>query len=136
MPPRQAVLLHGFLQLNQRKFNRICFHVVLLLPDCITKKFVVQNFFTVLYWRLNQLLESEVKDIPTLGWPNAPQGWHARTGGYAKDMFLRDYFAAKAMEALILRGFEDVVLEGEDWQKLISHGAFSIADTMLEVRGQ
>jgi hypothetical protein len=56
-------------------------------------------------------------------------GW----GEPFQGMTLRDYFAAKAMEALILRGFEEIV-SGEDWQKLISHGAFSIADTMMEVR--
>ena len=31
-----------------------------------------------------------------------PDGWMEKTGGYAKDMTLRDYFAAKAMTALVV----------------------------------
>lgn len=30
-----------------------------------------------------------------------PASWMEKTGGYAKDMTLRDYFAAKAMQAML-----------------------------------
>lgn len=36
-----------------------------------------------------------MKDLPIT---MMPDGWMEKTGGYAKDMTLRDYFAAKATE--------------------------------------
>ena len=70
-----------------------------------------------------------MKDIPTLGWPNAPQGWHARTGGYAKDMFLRDYFAAKAMRGMFAaKDFPTGIMSDT------AKEAYNMADAMLEVR--
>ena len=39
-----------------------------------------------------------MKDLPIT---MEPDGWMGKTGGYAKDMTLRDYFAAKAMQAML-----------------------------------
>lgn len=39
-----------------------------------------------------------MKDLPIT---MMPEGWMEKTGGYAKDMTLRDYFAAKAMQGYI-----------------------------------
>jgi hypothetical protein len=39
-----------------------------------------------------------MKDLPIT---MMPDGWMEKTGGYAKDMTLRDYFAAKAMQGLL-----------------------------------
>lgn len=39
-----------------------------------------------------------MKDLPIT---MEPDGWMEKTGGYAKDMMLRDYFAAKAMQAIL-----------------------------------
>ena len=75
-------------------------------------------------------------------------GWLAKTGGYAKDMMLRDYFAAKATEedidAHIEKGWnEDVVRVAADGTKYIARTAalftreqakYRYADAMLKAR--
>ena len=40
-----------------------------------------------------------MKDLPIT--MDEPAGWIEKTGGYAKDMTLRDYFAAKAMQTML-----------------------------------
>ena len=40
-----------------------------------------------------------MKDLPIT--MDEPANWIEKTGGYAKDMTLRDYFAAKAMQAML-----------------------------------
>ena len=50
--------------------------------------------------------------------------WMEKTGGYAKDMTLRDYFAAKAMQALIHKNYFDVAAKE----------AYKMADAMLKAR--
>ena len=58
--------------------------------------------------------------------------WHIKTGGYARDMTMRDYFAAQS-----LAGF----INSDEWQSTIgetsSHIAFkayALADAMLKER--
>lgn len=97
------------------------------------KKDVVQKFFTVLYWSLDQLLESEVNSTNTGGpaFPAIIPLVHSERQGkdypdYSESgMTLRDYFAAKAIEAV-------------DWSNLgIIDGSktcYEIADAMLKAR--
>lgn len=57
-----------------------------------------------------------------------PDGWMEKTGGYAKDMTLRDYLAAKAMQAAITRnGFYDD-------EPQLSRWCYETADAMLKAR--
>lgn len=58
-------------------------------------------------------------------------GWLAKTGGYAKDMSLRDYFAAKAMT---------LMPDSWDWshekaRERSARIAYEMADAMLKARG-
>ena len=83
-----------------------------------------------------------------LPWPNKPVDWNTRTGGYAKDMLLRDYFAAKASEEDIayykfLGGYHEAVKVAPDGTKHIVHEAntrtreeakYAYADAMLKAR--
>lgn len=83
-----------------------------------------------------------------LPWPNKPVDWHTRTGGYAKDMLLRDYFAAHASEEDIADALSDMdrverVLELSDGRKEIFYGLpnnarqiarYIVADAMLKAR--
>ena len=66
-----------------------------------------------------------------LPWPNKPVDWNTRTGGYAKDMLLRDYFAAKAMQTLL-------IAQPKDWPMgfdvSVSVAAYQMADAMLKAR--
>lgn len=69
--------------------------------------------------------------------------WMEKTGGYAKDMTLRDYLAAKAMQSSLLASCTNenstlAVLnkaktgcEYEDW---LAYSAYAMADAMLKAR--
>ena len=70
-----------------------------------------------------QLLESEVKDQTPL---EIIDGWLAKTGGYAKDMMLRDAMAIAAMQGMVSR-FE--ANEG-----LLAAISYKVADAMLKAR--
>jgi hypothetical protein len=94
------------------------------------KKFCAIIFY-VLCLRLNQLKESKVKSKNT-GGPAFPVHPEVNT---VKDtawlgMTLRDYFAAKAMEGMILK----YPITEADARKKIAAAAFRMADTMLETR--
>lgn len=65
-----------------------------------------------------------------LPWPNKPVDWNTRTGGYAKDMLLRDYFAAKAMQAMIS---SPQMPDAFDVQP-VAEKAYVIASAMLKAR--
>ena len=55
--------------------------------------------------------------------------WHIQTGGYAKDMTLRDHFAGMAMQGLIAA---DVDYSNE----LLVNYAYLLADAMLKERAK
>lgn len=63
-----------------------------------------------------------------LPWPNKPVDWNSRTGGYAKDMLLRDYFAAKAMHHWLSLPID------EHQRQKVAIEAYKIADAMLKAR--
>ena len=77
----------------------------------------------MLCWSLDQLLESEVKDLPIT---MMPDGWMEKTGGYAKDMTLRDAIAIAAMQGLLASEVNANMHE-------FARRAYQIADIMLEV---
>ncbi len=63
-----------------------------------------------------------------------PDGWMEKTGGYAKDMTLRDYFAAKAMEGMIGLWSENSrhLKSGQTLADFVAEQAYAYADAMLE----
>lgn len=77
--------------------------------------------------KAQQLLESEVKDQTP---EEIIDGWLAKTGGYAKDMMLRDYFAAKWMQAYVANPETPDITETE-----LAQFSYEIADAMLKARG-
>ena len=66
-----------------------------------------------------------MKDLPIT---MEPDSWMEKTGGYAKDMTLRDYFAAKAMHA-------SMMLDPANAAEASEHArwAYEMADAMLKV---
>ena len=56
--------------------------------------------------------------------------WMVKTGGYAKDMTMRDYYAGLAMQALLRD--DDVI---EIWRG-IPADAYEMADAMLKERAK
>ena len=69
-----------------------------------------------------------MKDLPIT---MMPDGWMEKTGGYAKDMTLRDYFAAKWMQAYVANPETPDITETE-----LAQFSYEIADAMLKARGQ
>lgn len=64
-----------------------------------------------------------MKDLPIT---MMPDGWMEKTGGYAKDMTLRDHFAGLAMQGLLASEVNANMHE-------FARRAYQIADIMLEV---
>ena len=71
-----------------------------------------------------------MKDLPIT--MDEPAGWIEKTGGYAKDMTLRDYFAAKAMQGEIAAN-EGLFKNGE-LQHQFAKLSYEMADAMLKAR--
>lgn len=61
---------------------------------------------------------------------NEPDTWMDKTGGYAKDMTLRDYFAAKAMQAEIAAN--EGLFKHQDLQFQVAKISYEMADAMLK----
>ena len=62
--------------------------------------------------------------------PKGDDTWMSKTGGFAKDMTLRDHFAAFAVQALIARAEWDL-----DEPDFYSKWAYELADSMIAARG-
>lgn len=73
-----------------------------------------------------------MKDLPIT--MDEPASWMEKTGGYAKDMTLRDYLAAQAMKALLSNPkLANTILEnGGASGSWIQDSSYGWADAMLE----
>jgi cell division protein FtsN len=62
--------------------------------------------------------------------------WMVKTGGYAKDMTLRDHFAGLAMQGLLATGsdYEDDI-HGSGWN-WVAAASYAMADAMLKERSK
>lgn len=69
-----------------------------------------------------------MKDLPIT--MDEPASWMEKTGGYAKDMTLRDHFAAKAMQAMI----SSPQMPNPFDIKPVAEKAYVIASAMLKAR--
>jgi hypothetical protein len=56
--------------------------------------------------------------------------WMVKTGGYAKDMTLRDHFAGQAMQAML--GWDN---DNTNWKSYAEY-AYRMADAMLKERSK
>ena len=61
----------------------------------------------------------------------AYETWLEKTGGFARDMTMRDYFAGLAMQSLIVVYKDDKTIVAE-----YSERAYLIADAMLKERAK
>ena len=62
--------------------------------------------------------------------------WHIKTGGFARDMTLRDHFAGLAMQGLLATGsdYEDDI-HGSGWN-WVAAASYKMADAMLKERAK
>ena len=58
--------------------------------------------------------------------------WMVKTGGYARDMTMRDHFAGLAMQSLIA----NIEVGKEDQIALVFNAAYKLADAMLEEKAK
>jgi hypothetical protein len=75
-----------------------------------------------------------MKDVNTDG---PDETWLSKHGGYAKDMTLRDYFAARAMQIILRDQYEDGIYVGDldnDSEHVCARSAYIMADAMLKAR--
>jgi hypothetical protein len=63
--------------------------------------------------------------------------WHIKTGGFARDMTLRDHYAALAMQAYVM---DEAILQDSDhsadWLQKTAAAAYEQADSMLKERAK
>ena len=63
--------------------------------------------------------------------------WMVKTGGYARDMTMRDHFAALAMQVILKDQYEDGIYLGDsdnDSEHTCANSAYIMADAMLKAR--
>ena len=62
--------------------------------------------------------------------------WMEKTGGYAKDMTLRDYFAAKALQGLLANPklANEILKRGGALSGWIEESAWALGNEMLKAR--
>ena len=62
-------------------------------------------------------------------------GWLIKTGGFAKDMALRDYLAAKALPWFLNKLDEEDIVDDHDLlRQFAAEHAYKMADAMLKAR--
>lgn len=74
------------------------------------------------------------KDDGGPAFPNVPDGAGDKWADWDKGMTLRDYFAAKAMAALMVTPMSDWPSDTESGE-YITRTAYELADAMLAARG-
>ena len=61
--------------------------------------------------------------------------WMVKTGGYARDMTMRDYFAAMAMKGVLIdEAIHDESDIAAEWIGKIAAASYEMADAMLKER--
>ena len=63
--------------------------------------------------------------------------WHLATGGFARDMTLRDYFASLAMQVALKNQYEDGVYVGDsdnNSKEIAAMSAYVMANAMIQER--
>ena len=79
----------------------------------------------------------DTREIADADYAKQYTDWHIKTGGFARDMTLRDHFAGLAMPMLAAEFYSrDQQLEDGTVSELISEVAYEFADAMLKERAK
>jgi hypothetical protein len=63
--------------------------------------------------------------------------WHIKTGGFARDMTLRDHFAGLAMQAYVMdEAIHDESDVATEWLQKIAEASYEMADAMIKERAK
>lgn len=71
----------------------------------------------------------DTREIADADYAKGYVDWHIKTGGYARDMTMRDHYAGVAMQGLLT-----AELVGEYSNEHVADIAYLIADAMLKER--
>ena len=69
--------------------------------------------------------------------PKGDDTWMAKTGGFAKDMTLRDEFAGRAMQGMFAKPKDIHIADEETYEEYVAEigrCAYLVADAMLKAR--
>jgi hypothetical protein len=63
--------------------------------------------------------------------------WLVKTGGFARDMTLRDYYAGLAMQGVLIdEAIHDESDHAAEWLEKIAKASYEMADAMLKERNK
>jgi len=63
--------------------------------------------------------------------------WLVKTGGYAKDMTVRDHYAGLAMQGVLIdEAIHDESDVATEWLQKIAQASYEMADAMLKERAK
>ena len=63
--------------------------------------------------------------------------WHIKTGGFARDMTLRDHFAGLAMQGVLIdEAIHEEADHAAEWLEKIAKASYEMADAMLKERNK
>ena len=63
--------------------------------------------------------------------------WHIKTGGFARDMTMRDHFAGLAMQGVLMdEAIHDESDIAAEWVGKIAAASYEMADAMLKERNK
>ena len=71
----------------------------------------------------------DTREIADADYAKQYTDWHVKTGGFARDMTLRDHFAGQALLGLSIR--RDLSTDEQD-----ARNAYTLADAMLKERAK
>ena len=74
----------------------------------------------------------DTREIADADYAKQYADWHIKTGGFARDMTLRDYYAGLAMQGILAQPVSDSY---SGWD-CIPVDAYKVADAMLKERAK
>jgi NADPH-dependent ferric siderophore reductase len=78
-----------------------------------------------------------MKDIADADYAKQYTDWHIKTGGFARDMTLRDHFAGLAMQGVLIdEAIHDESDVATEWLRKIAEASYEMADAMLKERNK
>jgi len=79
----------------------------------------------------------DTREIADADYAKGYVDWHIKTGGFARDMTMRDHYAGLAMQGVLV---DEAIHEDSDhaaeWLEKISKASYEMADAMLKERNK
>jgi len=76
----------------------------------------------------------DTREIADADYAKGYVDWHIKTGGFARDMTMRDHFAGLAMQATVQAWIIGKIYSPTDMD--VANNAYALADAMLKERAK